>query len=121
MLDPNDPAIDIYTIYIGLTSNVDACVYVQLPARFTDSAALNILDTIVAAFNDGKTLTQMMQEGMTVGELRALLSGLIDALNSAAGSSINQSNIHYLYSGITSSFRIYSSTTTLPRSRVVTP
>ena len=113
-LDPNDPAIDIYTIYVGLTSNVDACVYVQLPARLTDSAALNILDTIVAAFNDGKTLTQMMQEGMTVGELRALLSGLIDALNSAAGSSINQSNIHYLYSGITSSFRIYSSTTTAP-------
>ena len=113
-LDPNDPAIDIYTIYVGLTSNVDVCVYVQLPARLTDSAALNILDTIVAAFNDGKTLTQMMQEGMTVGELRALLSGLIDALNSAAGSSINQSNIHYLYSGITSSFRIYSSTTTAP-------
>lgn len=113
-LDPNDPAIDIYTIYVGLTSNVDACVYVQLPARLTDSAALNILDTIVAAFNDGKTLTQMMQEGMTVGELRALLSGLIDALNSAAGSSINQSNIHYLYSGVTSSFRIYSSTTTAP-------
>ena len=113
-LDPNDPAIDIYTIYVGLTSNVDACVYVQLPARLTDSAALNILNTIVAAFNDGKTLTQMMQEGMTVGELRALLSGLIDALNSAAGSSINQSNIHYLYSGITSSFRIYSSTTTAP-------
>lgn len=113
-LDPNDPAIDIYTIYVGLTSNVDACVYVQLPARLTDSAALNILNTIVAAFNDGKTLTQMMQEGMTVGDLRALLSGLIDALNSAAGSSINQSNIHYLYSGITSSFRIYSSTTTAP-------
>ena len=113
-LDPNDPAIDIYTIYVGLTSNVDACVYVQLPARLTDSAALNILDTIVAAFNDGKTLTQMMQEGMTVGELRALLSGLIDALNSAAGSSINQSNIHYLYSGVTSSLKPYSSTTTAP-------
>lgn len=27
-LDPNDPAIDIYTIYVGLTSNVDVCVYV---------------------------------------------------------------------------------------------
>ena len=85
-----------------------------MPARLTDSAALNILDTIVAAFNDGKTLTQMMQEGMTVGELRALLSSLIDALNSAAGSSIRQSNVHYLYSGIISSFRIYSSTTTAP-------
>lgn len=83
-LDPNDPAIDIYTIYAGLTSSAEACVYVQLPARITDSAALKILDPIVAAFSDGKTLTEMMQEGMTVGELRELLSGLVDALNGAA-------------------------------------
>ena len=83
-LDPNDPAIDIYTIYAGLTSSAEACVYVQLPARLTDSAALKILDPIVAAFSDGKTLTEMMQEGMTVGELRELLSGLVDALNTAA-------------------------------------
>lgn len=95
-LNPNDPAIDIYTIYAGLTSDVDACVYVQLPARLTDSAVLKILDPIVAAFSDGKTLTQMMQEGMTVGELRELLSGLIDALNSVTDSSIGSAALRGL-------------------------
>lgn len=95
-LNPNDPAIDIYTIYAGLTSDVDACVYVQLPARLTDSAVLKILDPIVAAFSDGKTLTEMMQEGMTVGELRELLSGLIDALNSVTDSSIGSAALRGL-------------------------
>ena len=80
--DPADK-FDIYTIYAGLTSSVEACVYVQFPARFTNSAFLKVLDPIVAAFNDGKSLSDIMQEGTTIGELRELLNTqeLLDALD----------------------------------------
>lgn len=71
--DPADK-FDIYTIYAGLNSNADAYIYLQLPTRFTNSAFLKVLDPIVAAFNDGKSLSDIMQEGTTVGELRELLS-----------------------------------------------
>lgn len=80
--DPADK-FDIYTIYAGLNSNADACVYLQLPARFTNSVFLKVLDPIVAAFNDGKSFSDIMQDGTTIGELRALLNtqGLLDALD----------------------------------------
>ena len=80
--DPADK-FDIYTIYAGLNSNADAYIYLQLPARFTNSVFLKVLDPIVAAVNDGKSLSDIMQEGTTVGELRALLNtqGLLDALD----------------------------------------
>lgn len=80
--DPADK-FDIYTIYAGLNSNADACVYLQLPARFTNSVFLKVLDPIVAAFNDGKSFSDIMQDGTTIGELRALLNTqeLLDALD----------------------------------------
>lgn len=73
---------DVYTVYAGATSNVSVGLYLDLPARFTDNkAVMDVLDPIVKKVF-GKTFTQMMQDGVTVGELRKLLStqDLLDLL-----------------------------------------
>ena len=87
-LDPNDK-FDLYTIYAGVTSNVTTGIYLDLPDRYTDSAFLKVLDPVVEAIY-GKTFTQMMNDGVTVGELRQLLStqellDLLDKLNIDTG------------------------------------
>lgn len=65
---------DVYTVYAGATSNVSVGLYLDLPARFTDNkAVIDVLDPIVKNVF-GKTFTQMMQDGVTVGELRKLFS-----------------------------------------------
>lgn len=72
-----DPAdnFDIYTIYAGITSNVTTAVYLDLPDRYTAEGSLLIKLIDQALENAGqKTLTEMMNEGATVGELRELLS-----------------------------------------------
>lgn len=64
---------DVYTVYAGATSNVSLGLYLDLPARFTDNGVLKLLDPVVKEVF-GKTFTQMMQDGVTVGELRKLFS-----------------------------------------------
>ena len=65
---------DVYTIYAGATSNVSLGLYLDLPARFTDNeAVIKVLDPVVEKLF-GKSFTQMMQDGVTVGELRKLFS-----------------------------------------------
>ena len=73
---------DVYTVYAGATSNVSLGLYLDLPARFTDNNVLKLLDPIVKRVF-GKTFTQMMQDGVTVGELRKLFSTqeLLDLLD----------------------------------------
>lgn len=81
---------DLYTIYAGVTSNVTTGLYLDLPERYTDNSLL--IQTIDKALESigQKTLTQMMREGITVGELRELLStqellDLLDKLNIDTG------------------------------------
>lgn len=65
---------DVYTVYAGATSNVSLGLYLDLPARFTDNeVVIKALDPVVEKVF-GKSFTQMMQEGVTVGELRKLFS-----------------------------------------------
>ena len=80
-LDPNDK-FDLYTIYAGVTSNVTTGIYLDLPERYTDnSLIIQAIDKVLEGLGQ-KTLTQMMNEGITVGELRALFNtqGVLDAL-----------------------------------------
>lgn len=79
--DPADD-FDIYTIYAGVTSNVTTALYLDLPERYTDSAFLELIDGALALAGQ-KTLTQMMQDGVTVGELREIFStqALLDVLD----------------------------------------
>ena len=208
--DPADD-FDVYTLFVGATSDISSAVYLNLPERYTDNAFLKLLDPIVEAVS-GKSFTQMLNDGVTVGELRELfntqellelldkmnidtgvfgqilevingLPSLVDSVRIAFGTpnraglytvaaitdnvnyetgvgigmvlvkmrasgvkltwnqeipggkltaeqaetfdfgamvsyngdvTISQSNVHYLYSGFTSSWKIYSSTTTPP-------
>lgn len=86
--DPAD-TFDMYTIYAGVTSNVTTGIYLDLPERYTDSAILKLLDPIVEKLY-GKSFTQMLNDGVTVGELRELFStqellDLLDKLNIDTG------------------------------------
>lgn len=73
-----DPAdnFDIFTVFGGVTSDVTGSVFVQLPERLTKGTIIKLIDKTLEGLGQ-KTLTQMMQEGMTVGELRKLFNDII--------------------------------------------
>lgn len=73
-----DPAdnFDIFTIFGGVTNNVTGSVFVQLPERLTKGTIIKLIDKTLEGLGQ-KTLTQMMQEGMTVGELRKLVNDIV--------------------------------------------
>lgn len=65
----------IFKIYSGVTSNVKGAVYLQLPESILSPEALAKIDPVVKLLC-GKTLTDILNDGMTLGELRALLQKL---------------------------------------------
>lgn len=65
----------IFKVYSGLTSSVKGAVYLQLPESILSPEALAKIDPVVKALC-GKTLTDILNDGMTLGELRALLQKL---------------------------------------------
>ena len=73
--DPADK-FDIYTIYGGMTSDVTGSVFVQLPERMTKGTIIKLIDQTLKGL-DQKTLTEMMQQGTTVGELRKLFNDIV--------------------------------------------
>ncbi|UWP69173.1 hypothetical protein NQ490_04785 [Subdoligranulum variabile] len=87
-MNPADK-FDVYTIYAGTTSNVTTAIYLDLPDRYTNTAFLKILDPLMEKIY-GKSFTQVMNDGMTLGELRDLfntqeLLDLLDKLNIDTG------------------------------------
>lgn len=73
----------IFKIYSGVTSGLSGIVYVQLPESMVSETALKVLDPIVKPIL-GKTLTEALQDGTTVGELRAFLKDNQKLLDGAA-------------------------------------
>lgn len=73
-----DPAdnFDIFTVFGGVTNNVTGSVFVQLPERLTKGTIIKLIDKTLADLGQ-KTLTQMMQEGTTVGGLRKLFNDIV--------------------------------------------
>lgn len=65
----------IFKVYSGLTSNVKGAIYLQLPESILSPEALEQIDPVVKILY-GKTLTEILNDGMTLGELRALLQKL---------------------------------------------
>lgn len=107
--DPADE-FDIYTIYAGVTSSVSTGVYLDLPDRYTNNAVLELLDPIVEKLY-GKSFTQMMNDGVTVGELRELFStqdllDLLDKLNIDTGTFGQILNVINKLPGVMDSVRI---------------
>lgn len=107
--DPADE-FDIYTIYAGVTSSVSTGVYLDLPDRYTNNAVLKLLDPIVEKLY-GKSFTKMMNDGVTVGELRELFStqellDLLDKLNIDTGTFGQILNVINKLPGVMDSVRI---------------
>ena len=73
--DPVDN-FDIFAVFGGVTNNVTGSVFVQLPERLTKGTIIKLIDKTLEGLGQ-KTLTQMMQEGMTVGELRKLFNDIV--------------------------------------------
>lgn len=79
-IDPNDPKIDIYTVYTGISSsNVEndvsklgGCIYLDLPDKFQNSIIIKIIDPVLDSIYH-KSLTEIMQEGTTIGALKEAL------------------------------------------------
>lgn len=65
----------IFKVYSGVTSNVKGAIYLQLPESILSPEALEKIDPVVKLLC-GKTLTDIFNDGMTLGELRALLQQL---------------------------------------------
>lgn len=65
----------IFKVYSGVTSNVKGAIYLQLPESILSPEALKMIDPVVKLLY-GKTLTDILNDGMTLGELRALLQQL---------------------------------------------
>lgn len=73
----------IFKIYSGVTSGLSGIIYVQLPESMVSETALKVLDPIVKPIL-GKTLTEALRDGTTVGELRAFLKDNQKLLDGAA-------------------------------------
>lgn len=73
----------IFKVYSGVTSNISGIVYVQLPESMVSKEALEVLNPIFKLAT-GKTLTEALQNGTTVGELRAFLKDNQKLLDGAA-------------------------------------
>lgn len=80
--NPED-TFTIFKVYSGVTSNISGIVYVQLPESMVSETALKVLDPIVKPIL-GKTLTEALRDGTTVGELRAFLKDNQKLLDGAA-------------------------------------
>lgn len=80
--NPED-TFSIFKVYSGVTSNISGIVYVQLPESMVSKEALEVLNPIVKRIL-GKTLTEALQDGTTVGELRAFLKNNQKLLDGAA-------------------------------------
>lgn len=65
----------IFKVYSGVTSNVKGAIYLQLPESILSPEALEKINPAVKLLY-GKTLTDILNDGMTLGELRELLQQL---------------------------------------------
>lgn len=80
--NPED-TFSIFKVYSGVTSGLSGIVYVQLPESMVSKEALEVLNPIFKLAT-GKTLTEALQNGTTVGELRTFLKDNQKLLDTAA-------------------------------------
>lgn len=71
-LDPNDPEIDVYMFFVGLNSNGDTCVNIKLSEK--QEAVIDF----VSGLQSSPTLKEKLQEGIALGELKAILNDIVN-------------------------------------------
>ena len=68
-----DDHFNTFVVYAGVTRNVTTAVYLQLPESYTSNQVLiKLLDPILEKLEQ-PTITEMLQNGITLGQLRQLL------------------------------------------------
>lgn len=80
--NPED-TFSIFKVYSGVTSSISGIIYVQLPESMLSEDALKSIDPLFKAAT-GKTLTDALRDGTTVGELRKFLQDNEKLLDGAA-------------------------------------
>ena len=80
-LNPNDPALDVYIFFVGVNSNLETCVNIKLSEKQE-----KLIDAISDAQqkwydfigdNESLTLKEKLREGITVGELKDIINGIV--------------------------------------------
>ena len=77
-----DDHFNTFVVYAGVTRNVTTAVYLQLPESYTSNQVLiKLLDKALEGLGQ-PTFTEMMQNGITLGQLRQLLKAkeIVDVL-----------------------------------------
>ena len=89
-LDPNDPRIDIYRIFAGINTNLNTSVNLVLTDEQWDvivkisKVQAYLYEKAPKLFpNYDGTLQEKLQKGMTIGEFKALIAEIIDAIDKA--------------------------------------
>lgn len=78
-LDPNDPAIDIYKFFVGENSNLQSVAYIDFPASKTKLIdAISDAQVKYLGYAEKDTIRGKLQEGVTIGELKAAMTEIID-------------------------------------------
>ena len=68
-----DDHFNTFVVYAGVTRNVTSAVYLQLPESYTSNQVLiKLLDPILEKLGQ-PTITEMLRDGITLGQLRQLL------------------------------------------------
>ena len=68
-----DDHFNTFVVYAGVTRNVTSAVYLQLPESYTSNQVLSkLLDPILKSLKQ-PTIEEMLQKGITLGQLRQLL------------------------------------------------
>ena len=68
-----DDHFNTFVVYAGVTRNVTSAIYLQLPESYTSNKVLiTLLDKALEGLGQ-PTITEMLQNGITVGQLRQLL------------------------------------------------
>ena len=80
-LNPNDPELDVYVFFVGVNSNMESCVNIKL-----SEDQEKLIDAISNAQKDwydfikdtkSLTLKERLQEGITFGELKEIINGIV--------------------------------------------
>lgn len=80
--DPEDDFM-IFTFYSGITTDLAPTIYFQPPQNDVIDLAMKFIDPLYKAAN-GVTLTDALNEGKTVGEMRVIADKAIDIVQKAS-------------------------------------
>ena len=74
-------SFEFYTLYAGATSDISLGIYLDLPDKYDNNKLMGVIDPVVEKVA-GKSFSQMLQDGVTLGELRKLFDSteLLDLL-----------------------------------------